>query len=89
MFSKGPVVIRGWAEDCCMCGYLVIDGWNSRQKVPVNIIGETADGFEIEAIERVFLPGRGILKEGQSAFVPKITVKLGARESFRSPRRHE
>ena len=59
-----------------MCGYLVIDGWNSRQKVPVNIIGETADGFEIEAIERVFLPGRGILKEGQSAFVPKITVKL-------------
>jgi hypothetical protein len=60
-----------------MSGYLVIGGWSGCRKVPVNIISETAEGFEIEAIERVFLPGRGILKEGQSTFVPKITVKLG------------
>lgn len=58
-----------------MSGYLVIGGWSSSQKVPVNIIGETAEGFQIEAVERVFLPGRGILKKGQSVLVPKITVK--------------
>lgn len=66
-----------------MCGYLVIGGWSGHQKVPVNIIGETAEGFEIEAIERVFLPGRGFLKEGQSAFVPKITVKLSSADALR------
>jgi hypothetical protein len=58
-----------------MSGYLIIGGWSSSQKVPVNIIGETAEGIQIEAIERIFLPGRGFLKKGQSAVVPKKTVK--------------
>jgi hypothetical protein len=62
-----------------MSGYLLIDGWNSSQKVPVNIIGETADGVQIQAMERVFLPGRGFLKKGQLALVPKITVKRDGR----------
>ncbi len=62
-----------------MSGYLVIGGWAGSQSIPVNIIGETAEDFEIQAIERVFLPGRGLLKEGQSIFVPKITVKLAHR----------
>ncbi len=65
-----------------MCGYLVIDGWSGSQKVPVNIIGETAEDFRIETTERVFLPGRGILKKGQSAFVPKIVVTAEAGEPF-------
>jgi len=57
-----------------MSGYLVVDGWSGRRKIPVDIIGETPDGFEIKVIERVFLPGRGMLKEGQSTRVPKGTV---------------
>jgi hypothetical protein len=59
-----------------MSAYLVVDGWTGRRKVPVNIIGETAEGFQIEALERVFLPGRGVLKEGQSAFVSRSIVTL-------------
>ena len=45
-----------------MNDYLVVDGWNGPRKIRVNIIGETAEGFNIEALERVFLPGRGMLK---------------------------
>jgi hypothetical protein len=62
-----------------MSGYLLIDGWNTCQKVPVNIVGETPDGFQIQATERVFLPGRGFLKKGQLALVPKVTVKREGR----------
>ena len=62
-----------------MSDYLVIGGWSGRRKIPVDIIGETPDGFEIKALERAFIPGRGILKAGQLAVVPKTIVKLGDR----------
>jgi hypothetical protein len=67
------------AESCAMSDYLVIGGWSGRRKIPVNIIGETPDGFEIKALENAFIPGRGTLKAGQSAVVPKAIVKLEAR----------
>jgi hypothetical protein len=57
-----------------MSDYLVIGGWSGLRKIPVSIINETSDSFEIKAIESVFLPGRGILREGQSTCVPKETV---------------
>jgi hypothetical protein len=59
-----------------MSDFLVIGGWTGRRKIPVKIIGETSDGFQIKALERVLLPGRGILKKGQSALVSKSIVKL-------------
>jgi hypothetical protein len=59
-----------------MSGYLLVGGWNGRRKVPVNIIGETGDEVQIEALERVFLPGRGILKPGQSAVVSKSLIAV-------------
>jgi hypothetical protein len=59
-----------------MSDYLVIGGWTGRQKIPVDIIGETPDSFQIKPLERVFLPGRGILKKGQSTLVSKSIVKL-------------
>jgi hypothetical protein len=62
-----------------MSDFLVIGGWSGRRKIPVNIIGETPDGIEIKALEHTFIPGRGILKAGQSAVVPKTVVKLEAR----------
>jgi hypothetical protein len=67
------------AESCAMSDYLVIGGWSGRRKIPVSIIGETPDGFEIKALESAFIPGRGTLKAGQSAVVPKAIVKLEAR----------
>jgi hypothetical protein len=60
-----------------MSNYLVIGGWSSRRKIPVEVIAETAEGVQIKAIERIFLPGRGMLKEGQSACVPKQIIMLG------------
>jgi hypothetical protein len=62
-----------------MSDYLVIGGWSGRRKIPVNILSETPDGFEIEPLESAFIPGRGALKAGQSAVVPKAIVKLNAR----------
>ena len=59
-----------------MSDYLVIGGWSSRRKIPVEVIAETAEDFQIKAIERIFLPGRGMLKEGQSTCVPKRTIVL-------------
>jgi hypothetical protein len=59
-----------------MNGYLIIAAWNGRRKIPVNVIGETPKGFEIRAEERVFLPGRGLLKSGESAFVSKDVVEV-------------
>jgi hypothetical protein len=51
----------------------------------VTIISETADEFQIETQERVFLPGRGILKEGQSTFVSKSAVTVEPRVKPVSP----
>ena len=62
-----------------MSDYLVIGGWSGRRKIPVDVIGETQDGFEIKALESAFIPGRGTLKAGQLAVVPKAIVKLEAR----------
>ena len=62
-----------------MTDYLVVRGWSGRRKIPVNIISETEDGFQIKALERVFLPGRGILKQGQSTFVSKSVVMVEPR----------
>jgi hypothetical protein len=59
-----------------MSDFLVIRGWTGRQKIPVQIIGETPEGFRIKALERVLLPGRGILEIGQSAIVSKSVIKL-------------
>ncbi len=59
--------------------YLVIDGWSSSRKIPIDIIGETSKEFKIKALERAFLRGCGILKEGQSTLVPKSAVKLEVR----------
>jgi hypothetical protein len=59
-----------------MSDYLVIGGWNGSRKVPVNVIAETASGFHVTAMEQVFLPGRGVLREGQSTFVPRDAVIL-------------
>jgi hypothetical protein len=59
-----------------MSDFLVIRGWTGRQRIPVEIIGETPEGFRIKALERVLLPGRGILEIGQSAIVSKSVIKL-------------
>jgi hypothetical protein len=67
------------AECCAMSDYLVIGGWSGRRKIPVNVIGETPDGYEIKALESAFIPGRGTLRAGQLAVVPKAIVKLEAR----------
>jgi hypothetical protein len=64
------------AESCAMSNYLVIGGWSGRRKIPVNIVGETPDGFEVKPLESAFIPGRGTLKAGQLAVVPKAIVKL-------------
>jgi hypothetical protein len=73
------VIRRAQGEELGMSDYLVIGGWAGRRKIPVNIISETPDSFQIQALERVFLPGRGILKEGQSTLVSKrlVTVEHG------------
>jgi len=59
-----------------MSNYLTISGWSGPQKIPVDIISETSQDFEIRALERVFLPGRGIVRKGQSALVPKTLVEV-------------
>lgn len=56
--------------------HLVIGGWSGRRKIPVSIVGETPDGFEIVALERVFVPGHGMLKKGQLSLVPKGVVEI-------------
>jgi hypothetical protein len=63
-------------QERAMSSYLTIASWSGRRKIPVDIIGETPEGFEIKALERVFLPGRGILMAGQAAIVPKTIVRV-------------
>jgi hypothetical protein len=58
-----------------MSNYLTIGGWSGRRKIPVNIIGETSDGFRVLVLERVFLPGRGVLEKGQVTIVPKGVIE--------------
>ncbi len=59
-----------------MGSYLEVCGWSGCEKIPVTVIGETEEDFQIEAVEPAFLPGRGAIKKGQCIFVPKNTVKL-------------
>ena len=76
------------AESCAMSDYLVIGGWNGRQKVPVQVITETPDGFWIKPEQRAFVPGRGVLKRGQRVLVPRNLIKLDSNEKQVAPRRH-
>jgi hypothetical protein len=68
-------------EEYNMGSYLRVCGWSGCEKIPVTVIGETASEFRIEAVENTFLPGRGTLKKGQSAYVPKTAVRLDAGET--------
>ncbi|MGO9546487.1 MAG: hypothetical protein ACLPPF_17040 [Rhodomicrobium sp.] len=61
-----------------MSQHLVLGGWSGRRKIPVCIVGETPDGFAIVALERVFLPGHGMLKKGQLSFVPRGVIQIEA-----------
>ena len=72
-----------------MSDYLVIRGWSGRQKVPVQILGETPDGFWIKPQERAMLPGRGIIKRGQRVHVPRTVIRLdsGERPAAHPPRK--
>jgi hypothetical protein len=55
-----------------MSDFLVIGGWSGRRKIPV----ETPEEFRIKVLERVLVPGRGILEKGQSTLVSKSVIKL-------------
>jgi hypothetical protein len=57
-----------------MGSYLRICGWGGCKKIPVTVIGETEDDFQIKAVEGAFLPGRGAIKKGQCLSVPKNSV---------------
>jgi hypothetical protein len=72
-----------------MSDYLVIGGWSGRQKIPVQVLNETPDGFWIKPEERAFLPGRGVLKRGKRVLVPRNLVKLDSREKQAPPQRHQ
>jgi len=64
-----------------MSKHLVIGGWSGHRKIPISIVGETADGFQIVALEQVFLPGHGMLKKGQLSLVPKGVVEIEAADT--------
>ncbi len=63
-----------------MSDYLVIGGWSGRRKIPVQILGETPEGFWIKPQERAMLPGRGLIKRGQRVHVPRTVIKLDTGE---------
>jgi hypothetical protein len=63
-----------------MSDYLVIGGWKGRQKIPVEIVSETPNGFWIKAHERAMLPGRGIIKRGQRVHVPRTVIQANPSE---------
>jgi hypothetical protein len=54
-----------------MSDYLVVDGWNGRQKIPVSIVSETPDSFEIKAIERVFYPAAAYSRKANQHVFPR------------------
>jgi len=68
-----------------MSDYLVIGGWSGRQKVPVQILSETPDGFWIKPQERAMLPGRGLIKRGHRVHVPRTVIKLDTGERLAAP----
>ena len=71
-----------------MSDYLVTGGWSGRQKIPVQVLNESPDGFWIKPKQRAFLPGRGILKRGQRVLVPRNLIKVDTSEKRIPPRSH-
>jgi len=67
-----------------MSNYLMIGGWSGPKKIPVDIVAETPEQYEIRVLESVYLPGRGLLKKGQSAFVPRRLVRVKDGEQTRN-----
>ena len=59
-----------------MSSYLMIGGWSGPQKIRVHIVAETPEDYEVRVLERVYLPGRGLLKKGQLALVPRRLVRV-------------
>ena len=66
-----------------MSNYLMIGGWSGPKKIPVDIVAETPEEYKIRVLERVYLPGRGLLKKGQLAFVPRRLVHVKDGEQTR------
>src|SRR5271167_4002863 len=68
--------------DWAMSDFLVIGGWTGRVKTPVKVLDEMPEEFRIEALERVMLPGRGILEKGQTTLVSKTVISRRAWNEF-------
>lgn len=57
---------------------LLLDGWAGRERVPVEIVGETPKRYRVRLLAECRLPSRRRGKAGDVVLVPRYAVKVTA-----------
>lgn len=58
-----------------MAAYLVLDSWAGRERIPVEIVGETPKRYRIKLLADALLPSRRHCKAGDIVLVPHFAVR--------------
>jgi hypothetical protein len=55
--------------------YLRLDGWAGRERIPVEIVGETPKRYRVKLLEAARLPGNRPHDAGDVVLVPRYAVQ--------------
>ena len=58
-----------------MTAVLVLDSWAGRERIPVEVVGETRTRYRVRLMQNCRLPGRKWHDAGEVILVPKYAVK--------------
>lgn len=58
-----------------MAAYLVLDSWAGRERIPVEVVGETPKRYRVRLLADALLPSRRHVKAGETVLVPRYAVK--------------
>ena len=59
-----------------MAAYLVLDSWAGRERIPVEIVGETPKRYRVRLLADALLPSRRHCAAGDVVLVPRYAVRV-------------
>ena len=62
-------------QGATMAAYLVLDSWAGRERIPVEIVGETPKKYRVKLLADALLPSRRHCSAGDVVLVPRSAVR--------------
>jgi len=59
-----------------MTAVLVLDSWAGRERIPVEIVGETPKRYRVKLLAACLLPSRRRVEAGAVVLVPRYAVRI-------------